>query len=434
MRRILVLLHRWFGLFTAVFLAIAGLTGAVISWDHELDAYLNPSLYRAESGTTSRARPPLELANSLERAEPRLRVGYVPLAVEPGAALNLFVDGRMDPAMAKGFELGFNQIALDPVTGKVQGKRTWGEVSLSRQNLLPFLYKLHYSLHIPSAFGVEFGIWLMGVVAIVWTVDASVALWISFPSWKSWRKSFAFRLRHGGHKLNFDLHRSGGVWTWGLLLLLAVTAVSMNLEREVVRPLVSVFSTLSPTPFDSRKPNPPDQPIEPTVSREQILERARTEAVLRGLRAPAGGIAYSSEYGLYGVGFFEPGLEHGDGGLGNPWLYFDGGDGRALGADIPGTGSAGDIVMQLQFPLHSGRILGLAGRVLVSLLGLVVGMLSITGIVIWAQKRRARARLNVKEQPGAASPQAASGSRIPLIRVANSRDERPANSGFVEPQ
>ena len=31
-------LHRWFGLFTAVFLFIAGATGAVISWDHELDA------------------------------------------------------------------------------------------------------------------------------------------------------------------------------------------------------------------------------------------------------------------------------------------------------------------------------------------------------------------------------------------------------------
>lgn len=391
MRRALVLLHRWFGLFTAVFLAIAGLTGAVISWDRELDEWLNPSLYRAKSGSAGEARPSLELANRLEQADPRLRVGYLPLAVEPGGALKLFVDGRLDPATAKGFELGFDQISLDPVTGEVQGNRTWGEISLSRQNLLPFLYKLHYSLHIPPGFGVELGIWLMGLVAIVWMVDAFVALWISFPSWKSRRKSLAFRLREGGYKLNFDLHRSGGVWTWALLLVLAVTAVSMNLEREVVRPLVSVFSTLSPTPFDSRKPNPPDQPIEPKVTREQVLERARAEAALRGFGSRAGGVAYSSEYGLYGVGFFEPGHEHGDGGLGNPWLYFDGQDGRPFGADIPGTGSAGDLFMQLQFPLHSGRLLGLPGRVLVSLLGLVVGMLSITGIVIWAQKRRARA-------------------------------------------
>ena len=46
--------------------------------------------------------------------------------------------------------------------------------------------------------------------------------------------------------------------------------------------------------------------------------------------------------------------------------------------------------MQAQFPLHSGRILGLPGRILVSLLGLAVAMLSLTGVVIWMRKRRSR--------------------------------------------
>ncbi|HEY9571669.1 MAG TPA: PepSY domain-containing protein, partial [Pusillimonas sp.] len=49
-----------------------------------------------------------------------------------------------------------------------------------------------------------------------------------------------------------------------------------------------------------------------------------------------------------------------------------------------------DIFVQLQFPLPSGRILGFPGRVMMSLMGLVVAMLSVTGIVIWARKRRAR--------------------------------------------
>ena len=57
---------------------------------------------------------------------------------------------------------------------------------------------------------------------------------------------------------------------------------------------------------------------------------------------------------------------------------------------IPGTGSAGDIFLQAQFPLHSGRILGLPGRILISAMGLVVAMLSATGLVIWLRKRRAR--------------------------------------------
>jgi uncharacterized iron-regulated membrane protein len=45
--------------------------------------------------------------------------------------------------------------------------------------------------------------------------------------------------------------------------------------------------------------------------------------------------------------------------------------------------------VQAQFPLHSGRILGLPGRVLISAMGLVVAGLSLTGLVIWWRKRRA---------------------------------------------
>jgi uncharacterized iron-regulated membrane protein len=96
---------------------------------------------------------------------------------------------------------------------------------------------------------------------------------------------------------------------------------------------------------------------------------------------------------VYGVGLFEGDNSHGDGGLGNPWLYFDMRTGERAGADIPGRGSAGDIVMQAMFPLHSGRILGVAGRVLISLCGIAVATLCVTGVLIWARKRKGRVRM-----------------------------------------
>jgi uncharacterized iron-regulated membrane protein len=40
--------------------------------------------------------------------------------------------------------------------------------------------------------------------------------------------------------------------------------------------------------------------------------------------------------------------------------------------------------------LHSGRLLGMPGRILMSFMGVMVAMLSVTGMVIWARKRRAR--------------------------------------------
>lgn len=409
MRRTLVVIHRWFGLFTAVFLFIAGATGTVIAWEHELDAWLNPQLYRVANP----AQPPrssLSLATELETRDPRLRVRYLPLSPQPGQTLRLFVEPRLDLGRDRLHPLDFDEIAFDPATGAIQGTRDSNAISLDRAHLLSFLYRLHYTLHLPQAFGLDLGLLFMGMIAVVWALDALVALWISFPSLKAWRKSFRFRVREGGYRLIFDLHRSGGVWVWPLLLMFAVTAVSMNLRDTLMRPLVSLFSPLAPNPLEQplALAAPPKQPV---LSRERALEIAAAEARRLGVSEPLGGIYYGSQHGIYAVGLFAPGRDHGDGSLGVAWIYVDALSGKVAGADIPGEGSAGDVFMQAQFPLHSGRIAGVPGRILVSLMGLAVAMLSVTGLVIWARKRRARAfqaqraeAEGARSAPGASAP------------------------------
>ena len=387
MRALLVVMHRWLGLGTALFLFVAGATGAVISWDHELDEWLNPQLFEARS--SGEPLPVHELARRIEAADPRARIRFMPLTVEPGHAFTVFVQPRIDPATGAPFVPGYNQVAVDPATGEIQGKREWGKVSLTRENLLPFLYKLHYTMHIPDGFGLELGMWFMGLVGIVWVVDTLIALAISFPNRASWKRSFAFRWKAGGHRLTFDLHRSGGLWLYALVLMLAVTSVAMNLNAQVMRPIVSLFSTLTPSPFASRTPAPPAQPIEPRIAAAQAIATATRAARERGITAPAGGLFLSTDFGLWGVGFYEGLNSHGDGGLGNPWIYVDSRSGEPAGADVPGTGSAGDLFMQSMFPLHSGRILGTPGRALMSAMGVAIAVLSATGVIIWARKRRA---------------------------------------------
>ena len=78
--------------------------------------------------------------------------------------------------------------------------------------------------------------------------------------------------------------------------------------------------------------------------------------------------------------------------MGHKALYFDGHSGEHLGSFVPWQGTAADLFVQAQFPLHSGRILGLPGRILISVMGVLVAMLSITGVIIWWRKSRARER------------------------------------------
>ncbi|MGH8727716.1 MAG: PepSY-associated TM helix domain-containing protein [Burkholderiales bacterium] len=411
MRNTWVLVHRCAGLAIALFLIFSGLTGAVISWDHELDEWLNPDLFE----TASKGKPvaPLELAARIEAADLRASVSFVPLQHEEGHTAIFGVDAKLNPATSELYDIGYNQVFVDPVTGEVQGKREWGAVSLASENLMPFLYKLHFTLHIPQMWGIDsWGVWLLGIVALIWMLDCFVGFYLTLPMkrrhagtvntetsdrgllgsnpnrswWQRWKPAWQVK----SNRLNFDLHRAFALWTWALLFVVAFTAASLNLYRELFFPVLSTVSEVTPGPFEVRTPRPINEPIERKISYARIIEDAKADAARCGWREPAGFAFYSPGFGVFGVGFHEPGNDHGSGGLGVKTLYYDGQDSHYLGDRIPWQGTAADIFNQLQFPVHSGRILGIPGRILISGIGLVVATLSVTGIVIWLRKRRQR--------------------------------------------
>lgn len=407
MRATFVVFHRWAGLLAAAFLFVAGLTGAIISWDHELDEWLNKNLIAARS--SGPARDALSIAAELEAREPQVQVTGVPLVAEPGKSLSLWVEPRIDPATGQFYEPGFNQVFIDQATGAEQGRREWGAVwPVTKENFVSFLYKFHYSLHLPAMWGSDrWGVWLMGAVALVWTVDCFTGFLLTLPArkrtnriasagskpagfWQRWKPAWRVRWNSSFYKINFDLHRAGSLWTWAFLFILAFTAMSLNLYREVFFPAMSLVSEVTPSPYDLRQPAPYDQPIAARVGLRQAVELASADARRRGWEEPAGSIFYARHYGIYSVSFYRPEDGHGTGGVGHRTLYLDGADGRLLGEREPWKGSAADIFVQAQFPLHSGRILGVPGRILISLMGLVVAGLSATGVYIWWKKRKAR--------------------------------------------
>ena len=410
MRFSFTVLHRWAGLAIATFLFLAGVTGAVISWDHALDDWLNPHLMQAR--TDGPPKSSLDLVRLVEQRDPRMFVAYFPLSPEPGDTFSVFVLPRVDPATGERFKVGYNQVFLDPATGEEQGRREWGAVwPVTRENFISFLYRLHYTLHIPTLWGNDrLGMWLMGAVAIVWTIDCFVGFYLTLPQrrqpnplrptiverqlargwWSRWKPAWKIKTSGSAYRINFDIHRAFGLWTWALLFILAFTGFSLNLYRELFLPAMSLVSTVSPNPFTQRQPLPLNQSIEPKIGFAEIISKAEAEGRARGWTAPVGAVSYSDRYGIYQPRFFSPGDDHGAGGVGPARLYYDGLDGRLLGDLTPWKGTVADIFVQAQFPLHSGRILGIPGRILISVMGLVTAALSVTGVVIWWRKRVAR--------------------------------------------
>lgn len=381
-RRVLVWVHRYVGLAIALFVAMAGLTGSVLTFHHEIDEWLNPDFF-AETSSGAMLSPD-RIASLVETHDPRVRVQYMTIPDRQGHVSEVVTIPRPDPATGRLYEVDNDWLSVDPVSGRMIGQRRWGACCFESQNLISFLYEFHHNLKLPEPWGP----YVMGSVALAWALDCFVALALTFPRGQPfltrWRAAWAVK-RASAYRISFDLHRAGGLWLWLLLLMIAISGVAMSLRTQMFEPAVSVFSPVTPSPFDRRPLQPPEHPIEPKIGFDEVLAQARSEAQRRGWATPAGEIFYSPEHGLFGVGFGQPHEFN----IGNPWLYFDA-QGAALAALVPGEGSAGDIFAQLQFPLHSGRVAGLPGRILISLTGLCVAGLSFTGSVIWWRKRVAR--------------------------------------------
>jgi uncharacterized iron-regulated membrane protein len=426
----LTTLHRWAGLVTAMFLFTSGVTGAIISWDHEIDEMLNPHLFNSRARGT--AISATELAKVVEQRDPRVRVTYFPLKAEAeGHSIRFFVAPRIDPQTGRRHQISYNQVFLDPVTGDEMGRRSSAAAwPITRENVVSFVYRFHYTLQIPEFWGSNrWGYWLLGGIAMIWTLDCFIGFYLTLPTrrkprtdrpaiverelergfWHRWKPAWLIKRGGSAYRINFDIHRAFGLWTWGLLFIIAFTGFSLNLYREIFVPVMRTISTYTPTPYDLRKAAPLDQPILPQLSFAEVIERADREARGRGWPKPASAVGYNGQYGIYSVRYYASGDDHGTGGAGPSQLYYDGADGKLLGDKMPWRGTVADIFVQAQFPLHSGRILGLPGRILISLMGLVVAALSVTGIVIWWRKRSARFGRKRRQQVGA-------GAAIPVAQ------------------
>lgn len=378
MRAFITKLHRYGGLALAGFLVLAGLSGSIIVFYRELDVALNPEFYRVPAGVQRLSAN--EMARRVEAQLPKATISLLVLNQPEGRATEIWVQ-------PKSGSLPYDQVFADPANGKIKGMRKWGEAGVSRAALMPMLYVFHYTLKLPGVWGTV----LMGAMACLWTLDCLFAFILTLPRgkpfWTKWSTAWRIKRDAGSYRFNFDLHRAGGLWLWGLLLLLATSGVGLNLHDQVFRPIIGLFATLKPDVEEVGAPRLKLPPAPPLLDWDDAVQRGRELAQNRPYTPRY--VFHFPMYHAYGIGFGKP---QGDGmdGWGLSYVYFDDRTGKELLNQFSGEGRAGDIYVNAQYQLHSGRILGWPGRILIFFCGIAVAVLSITGVYIWLKKLRAR--------------------------------------------
>ena len=391
LRTVAVFLHRWAGLTMALFLVIEGLTGSLLAFHWDLVRWLDP---RQVAHAPYAGAPHLELAALNARAEalaPHARVEWQWLVRDDEVLIHMAP--RINPVSNRSFAMEFEDIALDPWSGRELARYGAGNLEPFGAKVMPFIYSLHKRLAVDNPAGE----WALAIIALVWLADCFVGVYLTFPAklkkfWQRWKPAWGFRLRSGAFRLNYDLHRAGSLWLWAVLLVFAVSSVELVdktgfyswASQEVLGPWPAL-------PISSSPSNTGDPLIDwqgAQQAGDQIADRLAAEGGFnRGRALLLNGPSEDYPFYQYRVEVQRP-FPHDQG------LTFE------VNAR---TGQMGNIMdmnsdNRVQFvsnwlaALHmiDSPVNYLPYRIFVCLFGIALTTISFTGIVIWWKKRRAR--------------------------------------------
>ena len=402
-RNIMGVIHRWTGLTVSLFLVIVALTGTLLAFRGHIDALFNPGLHVPHAT----GEQPLPLAVLAERAEaqlPHARLGF--FAVENDQVI-LHLEPRKDPATGKSYTDTDLHLALNPYTGERLYCGPASDPHRPCRDVMGFIYKLHTSLTTGTQAGWRF----VGVIALIWTIDCIVAFFLTLPRgkgpfWLRWRQAFRVKWKASYTRINFDLHRSSGLWLWPLLFVFAWSSVMLGL-REVYDPVMQHIFDYTTT-NDGIENAMLSKPLEnPKLSwREaeaQGIKIMREQATLHHftIERPYG-MAYIPEYGAYTYGV-RSSLDL----RGHGWdttVLIDGNTGQLRELDLPRGQHLGNTISTLLWGIHYGDLRDwLPFRLLIGCFGILLAILSLTGVVIWWRKRGVKRTVKQTQATAAAT-------------------------------
>jgi uncharacterized iron-regulated membrane protein len=174
----LLRLHRWSGLAIALVVLCVGFTGALTTYQQEIDAWLNPDLLQVE--------PTAGAAASLDRvveAAASNQPGFDVVGVRLPQASGDSVEVSVSPRSAKVFAGWY--LYVDPHDVRVLGARPFDPDPWSRRGIVASLYEVHYSLAASRP-----GVWIVTVAAALWIATSLFGVWLAWPkSMHGWRRA-----------------------------------------------------------------------------------------------------------------------------------------------------------------------------------------------------------------------------------------------------
>lgn len=352
-RKILLKVHLYLGLVSAIFLIILGLTGSIMAFEGDIDHWLHPHRWYVSVG--QQVLPESVLIKTVEEHFASARVTMVQLPTQANIGQLMYLTHGSGPSSTR------TQVVVNPYDGNILYV---GPGATKTQQTLAFIHQLHLRL-LAGATG-KLIISFVGLL-LVFEVPLGVILW-----WRTKRASVKWQA--SGFRVAFDLHHAIGVYAAVFLFLAAVTGVLIGFDFAqrmfftLTHSSPIVRRNVTSTVVEGGTPIGVDKAIE--IARQQM-----PTANVNFLQPPG------SPRGVYTISLRLPG---------QPWSAInatasvDQYSGKLL--QFQNLSTSGYNAIRLNRSLHTGDIFGLPSRIVMSLTSLVLVAMVVTGVIIWWKK------------------------------------------------
>jgi uncharacterized iron-regulated membrane protein len=341
---------------------VLGLTGSILVFDREIDAWLNPLPRAAISSGPSQS------VDAIVKAALAANPGYAPFSyIAPGTGESAEV--RLRPA-GRDRPPGFVQVFVDPAMLTILGGRNMS-TAVTRQ-----VQALHATFFARDYGGRAIVGWLG--VAMCFLGLSGLILW--WPSASRWAAVFRVQKRRA-FSLAFlrEWHRTIGFWSLSVFMIVSISGAYLGFPQPL-----SDFIRSVTTARDIRSPGPQLKPIQgvlPALDVTGAIALARTVAdgEFRGVTFPP-----RPDLPLR-VSFLREGDEPG---TPVPLLtvFIDPWTRSVVEIRDPRTYSVTEKFMVWQRALHAGDGFGWTWRTLVFLSGFLPPFFTISGVAMWWMK------------------------------------------------
>ena len=359
-------IHAWLGLYAGVMILIFSITGSCIVFRAELDALLNPKLYKVTKFHNK--------SISLDAVSKKVISKYPDYHLHHfkfnGENKAFEIKIKPDKKSDKNKKDKDLDVFIDSGNGEINGVRA------PESGLLYWIAKLHTNL-----LGGKIGRYIVGTFGAALLITLVIGLFI-YGNFMKKKRVTQIRWGEGSRKVAADWHKLLGITTVPFNLIWAITGITLAFLPPIIEITIGKPNQTFAKPVLLKDPVTLN-----SLSYDQIATAVALNfpnAKIKTIRE-----AYKDNP------FIEVKLDYNSPLIKDDAakLFIDKEQKQIISHFDPRAANLGAKIFFSQDPLHFGTFMGLWSKVLYSLFGLSSGILFITGFVIYRKRKQARKKI-----------------------------------------